>query len=90
MAINIRNREAEELARELAELTNDSITGAVVLALRDRLAKVRASSPSGPSVDAERLEALRAISADAAPRWMSEHRSTDHATLLYDEQGLPA
>jgi antitoxin VapB len=90
VAINIRNREAEELARELAKVTGDSITGAVVVALRERLASVRGSSPSGTSIEAERLSQLRAISADAAKRWSIEQGSIDHAALLYDERGFPA
>jgi len=90
MAINIRNREAEQLARELADVTGDSLTGAIVVALRERLARIR-SAPSGdvPTVPA-RLNQMRAISADAAARWTIECGSTDHGGLLYDEDGLPA
>ena len=90
MAINIRNREAERLARQLAEVTGDSITGAIVAALRERLASVRAAPAVGTTAEPGRLGRLRAISADAAPRWTLEHGSTDHAALLYNEQGLPA
>jgi hypothetical protein len=32
---------------------------------------------------------LRRIGADAGPRWTESLRSSDHADLLYDEQGLP-
>ena len=90
MAINIRNREAEKLARQLAEATGDSITGAIVVALREHLMRIRAGAPAGSASDTERLTRLRAISADAAPRWTLDRGSTDHAALLYDERGLPA
>jgi len=90
MAINIRNREAERLARQLAEVTGDSITGAIVVALKERLASVRAASATGAPAQTERLARLRAISADAAARWTLDCRSSDHGTLLYDDQGLPA
>ena len=58
MAINIRNREAERLARQLAEVTGDSITGAIVVALKERLASVRAASAAGTPAQTERLARL--------------------------------
>ena len=41
MALNIRNREAERLAAELAKRTGETKTEAVIKALRDRLSRVR-------------------------------------------------
>lgn len=41
MALNIRSPEAERLAAALAELTGESKTEAVTIALRDRLERVR-------------------------------------------------
>ncbi len=41
MHLNIKNKEAYELAAELARLTGDNLTSAVVLALRERLARER-------------------------------------------------
>lgn len=41
MALNIRNAEAEKLARALTRLTGETRTEAVTKALRDRLARVR-------------------------------------------------
>lgn len=41
MALNIRNREAERLAGELARYTGENKTEAVTKALRDRLERVR-------------------------------------------------
>jgi antitoxin VapB len=41
MHLNIKNDEAHKLATELAELTGESLTLAVTLALRERLARER-------------------------------------------------
>lgn len=40
MALNIKNPEAERLAAELAGLTGESKTGAILVALRERLQRV--------------------------------------------------
>ena len=37
MSLNIKNEETCRLARELARLTGETMTGAVTVALRDRL-----------------------------------------------------
>ena len=41
MALCIKTEEADRLARELAAATHESITEAVTVALRERLARVR-------------------------------------------------
>jgi antitoxin VapB len=41
MHLNIKNDEAHKLATELAEITGESLTSAVTLALRERLARER-------------------------------------------------
>lgn len=41
MALNIKNEEADRLAHELADETGETITEAVKLALRERLAAMR-------------------------------------------------
>jgi antitoxin VapB len=84
MALNIKNGEAEELARQLAAATGESLTGAVTSALRERLARV-----TGDAEHAERAARLRAISKDASGRWVEPYRSAEHGDLLYDEAGLP-
>ena len=37
MSLNIKNEETHRLARELAVLTGESMTGAITVALRERL-----------------------------------------------------
>jgi antitoxin VapB len=85
MGLNIKNAEAEHLARELAEVTGETITEAVTIAVRDRLEHVRDRS----STVARRAASLRAIAADASGRWLEEQRTGDLARFLYDERGLP-
>jgi antitoxin VapB len=41
MALNIKSDETDKLARELSEVTGESITTAVTVALKERLARVR-------------------------------------------------
>ena len=41
MGQSIKNREADQLARELAFLTGETMTGAVTVAVRERLARER-------------------------------------------------
>ena len=84
MALNIKNDEADRLARELAELTGETVTAAVTEALRERLEQLRRQRRR------KRLsERLLAIGADSAPRFKEPYRSAEHGDLLYDEKGLP-
>jgi antitoxin VapB len=41
MSLNIKNLEAAALARQLAAATGESVTRAVTVAVRERLARVR-------------------------------------------------
>jgi antitoxin VapB len=83
MALSIKNEEADRLARELALLTGESLTEAVILSLRERLERKRAVNDNRPL--AERLMEL-------GRRYSSlpvlDHRTPDEI-LGYDENGLP-
>ena len=83
MSLNIKNHEAHRLAKELAALSGDSITGAVTEALRERLERLRRER--GGSL----ANRLLAIGKDCAARLEEPYRSADHGDLLYDERGLP-
>lgn len=85
MSMNIKSAVAHQLARELAERTGETITEAVTVALRDRLRAVAHRDDK----DAERFERLREISMRTAPRMGDGPASTDLASLLYDDAGLP-
>jgi len=86
MSLNIKNEEAEHLARQLAAATGESVTRAVTVAVRERLAHV---GNEGEGAAAARIARLREIANDAASRWVEPYRSADHGELLYDEAGLP-
>ncbi len=80
MALSVKNEEADRLARELAQTTGESITEAVLIALRERLERER----SGVSV-ATRLTRL-AEEISAYP--VLDRRSADEI-LDFDNAGLP-
>ena len=83
-SLNLKSDEAYRLARELSERTGESMTKAVVVALRERMARLQRGSES------EFVERLLAIGRDCAAHLSEEARSIDHGDLLYDEKtGLP-
>jgi antitoxin VapB len=84
MTMNIKNQETHDLARELAELTGQSVTQAVTTALRAELERVRHDQDK-----AERLANLLELAEDMRSRMKPEFFEIDHGDLLYDEQGLP-
>jgi antitoxin VapB len=81
MSMNIKNEEAHRLARELAALTGESITTAVLESLRERLERIEGPAPG------ERAELMLAIGRRTAP--LLEGIEIDHDRLLYDDRGLP-
>jgi len=83
MALTIKNSEAERLSRELADLTGETITTAITVAVDDRLTRLRARQDSAEVRVARILDLGRSIAA-ALPR--DGLRPED----LYDERGLPA
>ncbi len=84
--MNIKNKETHRLARELAELTGETMTGAVTVALKERLEREKRER----SVE-ERLRRMRAVADRIAklPRRPGPS-AADHGDFLYDERGLPA
>jgi antitoxin VapB len=83
MALSIKDAETERLARDLAQLTGETITMATRRAIEERLRRL-----GGQSRKAILLEEL----ADIRRRW-SEMRVVDDRTpeqiLGYDDHGLP-
>ena len=83
MALNIRNREAERLAAELARQTGETKTEAVTKALRDRLARVRRERTKRRLADE-----LEEIAEHCANLPLLDNRPPDDI-LGYDHFGLP-
>ncbi len=83
MALNIKNPEAERLARELAEATGENITQAVTAALREQLIR-----KTGRVRDVTLREDVRRIQERVAKLPVLDDRSPDEI-VGYDEHGLP-
>lgn len=83
MAINIKNAETQRLSNKLAEITGESITTAVTVAVRERLDRVHQAVPTRDERVAKVLELGRQISAALGPNPMKVKDLDD------DETGLP-
>ena len=82
MALNIKNPEADRLARELAARTGETITRTVITALRERLKRE----------DARRSLSLKDEIMAISRRCAALPRRTGYTIdeiIGYDEQGLP-
>lgn len=84
MSLNIKSPDVHELAREVADITGETLTTAVKEALRERLERLRGED-APPLADL-----LVAIGRDCADRLPEPDRSVEHGELLYAEDGLPA
>lgn len=83
MSLNIKNPATHALAAELAERLGLTLTEAVTVALRDRLAQEQREA---------RVAARKATLARSARRiadLIGRDGLPDHDALLYDERGLP-
>ncbi len=81
MPLHIRNPEAEELAREVASLANESLTNAVIIALKDRLERLKGQKGKDNLIDD-----LRVIAKRCAALPDHDTRSVDEI-LGYNEYG---
>ena len=84
MSLNIKNAETCSLASELASLTGETKTGAITVALRERLERERRRH--GIEV---RARQLRAIAERCAKLMGPGPSAVEHGDLLHDERGLP-
>ena len=83
MSLNIKNPEAHALAQKLADQLGMSMTEAVTIALRDKLASAQREA----EVARRKERILRMAKKMAA--MIGPESLPDHAELLYDERGLP-
>lgn len=83
MALSIKSEEADQMARELARLTGETLTDAVTVALGERLARERARRSSTMT------DKLRRLVADVGRLPVVDDR-TPEEIIGYDAHGLPA
>jgi antitoxin VapB len=83
MPLNIKSPEADRVVRELAALTGESITDAVIRAVEERLERERARRASGRM----RRELERIGQRYRALPLLDERRAEE--ILDYDAHGLP-
>lgn len=79
----IEDARTEQLARELAALTGETLSEALAEAIRERIERIQTARTGGMA------ERLIAIGKDCASRMNEADRSVDHGEWLYDDKGLP-
>ena len=84
MSLNIKNEETCRLAAELAELTGETKTGAITVALRERLEREKRARDKDTL-----LRDMRAIAERCAALMGPGPSSDEIGEFLYDERGLP-
>ena len=84
MALNIRNSKTEALAQSVAELTGETKTQAVTVALEERLKRIQCNR-----FDKFRIEELKEIARHCSSLPVQDNRSPDEL-LGYDKTGLPS
>jgi len=81
MGLNIKNDAVQALARELVAETGETLTGAIKVALEERLARIRRQRNVEEKI--RRIDAILAKLPPTPPGVTSDHSD------LYDERGLP-
>lgn len=82
MPLSIKDPEADRLAREVARVTGETLTAAIVQSLRERLQRLR--KPRGPRL----ADQILAIGKRCAALPGKDARSAEEI-LGYDADGLP-
>jgi len=83
MALSIKDRDTERLARKLAEATGESLTTAIKRALEDRLSRL-----SRPDLRQRLAEEIAEIRLQCAALPVLDPRTPDEI-IGYDVNGLP-
>jgi antitoxin VapB len=83
VALSLKDPEADRLAREVAARTGETLTTAIVVALRERLARLKGRGRRRPLRDE-----LRDIGRRCAALPTVDNRPADEI-LGYDAKGLP-
>lgn len=90
MSLNIKDREAHDLVRELAAIKGTSLTSAVKVAVRNEIEREKANE-SAAQLPKKRSEILQSFARQFVSRVKDRDdiHSWDIDKLLYDESGLP-
>ena len=89
VALNIRNAEADDLAREVASLAGETKTLAVIVALKERRQRLQQQVQAASRAQANLVQLLDQIGLCCASRATRDSRSAE-AILGYDASGLPS
>ena len=84
MSLNIKNEETHQLARAPAQLTGETMTGAITVAVREKLDKDRREH----SIETRILK-LQVIRKRCRRLLKDGPSAVEHGDFLYDENGLP-
>jgi len=84
MGLNIKRKDTQRLAQQVAKLAGENMSEAVTNALRERLHRLQKERGEYSLAD----ELMR-IGRECAEHLEEPFRSADHGDLLYDEKGLP-
>jgi antitoxin VapB len=85
MPLSIKAPEADRLARELADTTGETITDAVIVAMRERLEREKRKRESKQQL----IEDLMAIANHCASLPVLDDRTEDEI-MGWNENGLPS
>jgi antitoxin VapB len=85
MPLSIKAPEADRLARQLAHITGETITDAVIVAMRERVAREEHRQQSKQQL----IEDLMAIASHCASLPVLDDRTEDEI-MGWDENGLPS
>jgi antitoxin VapB len=85
MPLSIKSPEADRLARQLADTTGETITDAVIVAMRERLVREERKRESRQQL----VEDLMAIANHCASLPVLDNRTEDEI-MGWDENGLPS
>jgi antitoxin VapB len=80
MGLSIKNPRTQQLARELAELTGETVTAAITEALEEKIDRIKREK-------SDLVERWDEITKETAQLWKDAHPTVEE--LLYDERGMP-
>ncbi|HMV78156.1 MAG TPA: type II toxin-antitoxin system VapB family antitoxin [Leptospiraceae bacterium] len=83
MALSLKDPETDQLARKVSQLTGETITQAITIALRERLDRLE------HNYDMMRKVRIQEILDQFKAKVPLTAKSSDHSEMLYGKDGLP-